>query len=323
MPAPFSRILVIYNPAAGPRRRRALSKVLRQLRTFGCDISLKATRARGDAEAFARQARQAREMNAEAPDVVVAAGGDGTINEVLNGMNGADLPLAIIPLGTANVLAAEIGLSSGAAAVARTIVEGDIMSAYLGSANGRVFAVMAGVGMDAEVVDSVSHRLKRWIGKGAYAWAIVRRLMRPLRARFDVVIDGETKLVASVVVANGHYYGGRFVCARNARLEIGEMHACLFKDATRLGAIRYLVWMALGRLEKLPSFEIVPCREVTVFPKTHGTTPDVVQGDGDIITTLPTRFEILRTPLKLLVPSEGKMSVQPFDNHSAHTAPPS
>jgi len=304
----FSKILVIYNPTAGARRRRALFKVLRELRALQCTVTLRATRSRGDAEAFARQARQASDMNAEAPDAIVAAGGDGTINEVLNGMNGADLPLAIIPLGTANVLAAEIGLSGEPAAVPRTIARGEIMSAYLGSANGRVFAVMAGVGMDAEVVDTVSQRLKRWVGKGAYAWAIVRRLTRPLGARFEVVIDGETKLVASLVVANGHYYGGWFVCAKDARLEIAEMHACLFKDDTRLGAIRYLIWMALGRLEKLPSFEVVPCREVTVFTKIHGTTPDVVQGDGDIITTLPTRFEILRVPLKLLVPSAGEIT---------------
>ncbi len=205
MPTKFSKVMIIYNPTAGRRRRRALYRVLRELRALQCKVSLRATRARGDAEAFARQARQSRDLDRSALDIIVAAGGDGTINEVINGMVGADLPLAIIPLGTANVLAAEIGLSQNAAQIAKTITEGDLQQVHMGSANGRVFAVMAGVGMDAEIVAEVSNRLKRWLGKGAYGIAILQRLMRPISARYRVAIGDQLYEVASLVVANGHY----------------------------------------------------------------------------------------------------------------------
>src|ERR1700748_1084353 len=112
------RLLLIHNPTAGWRRRHRLQAVLDALDRDGCTVTLKETTCRGDAEAFARAAR------AEDYDRVVVAGGDGTMNEAINGLADRRLPLAIVPMGTANVLAAEIGLGLSPAAIARTIVQG-------------------------------------------------------------------------------------------------------------------------------------------------------------------------------------------------------
>ncbi len=126
----------------------------------------------GDAE------KTANLLQAADFDVVVAAGGDGTINEVANGLikaTGAVPPLAIIPLGTANVLAEEIGLRGQPAAIAKAIACGDRITVHLGLANGRHFIMMAGVGFDAHVVANVDLALKRRTGKIAYAWRPWRR----------------------------------------------------------------------------------------------------------------------------------------------------
>src|SRR5262250_1795443 len=97
------RLTVIYNPAAGDRGRgRRFAQVIAELERLGCQVVVQPTAARGDAERFARAAGSA------ATDAVVAAGGDGTINEVINGLDGSGLPLGVIPLGTANVFAAEV-----------------------------------------------------------------------------------------------------------------------------------------------------------------------------------------------------------------------
>src|SRR5262249_60700955 len=149
--------------------------------------------------------------------LLVIAGGGGTINEAVNGLlsrgGGAASPLALVPLGTANVLANEIGLVTAPAAVARTIARGAAVRAYVGIANGRCFTAMAGAGFDAHVVAHVSLRLKRLLGKGAYVLESLRQLWRFPFPRYRVTIDGQSYDAASVIVAKGHYYGGRHLRA--------------------------------------------------------------------------------------------------------------
>ena len=171
------RLTVIFNPTAGARRGRRLEATLRILRDEGCALDLRQTKAAGDA------ARLARAIDPTATDLVVAAGGDGTINEVINGLvegGGASAPpaLAIVPLGTANVLAAEIGLGTSPRAIADAVLKGRTVSLSLGEANGRLFALMVGVGFDAQVVRHVDLALKRRIGKAAYLWETLWQLVR-------------------------------------------------------------------------------------------------------------------------------------------------
>ncbi|RDD62225.1 diacylglycerol/lipid kinase family protein [Ferruginivarius sediminum] len=113
---PVCRVAVIHNPVAGWRRRRYLRRVIDALRERGCEVRLRRTTAPGDAHAFAAEA--------EGCDVLAVAGGDGTVNEALNGLAGRHVPLSVIPLGTANVLAHELGLPRRPVALARAIVEG-------------------------------------------------------------------------------------------------------------------------------------------------------------------------------------------------------
>lgn len=287
------RLLVIYNPIAGRRRRRFLSRVLEALERRGLSVRLEPTRRRGDAEALARGARTG------GADRVVVAGGDGTINEALNGLEGPVPPLGIVPLGTANVLAHELGLGARAEAVAAAIAEGSPRAVTLGLVNGRRFSMMAGVGFDAHVVRDVSPRLKRAIGKGAYALETLRQLLVFAPRTYDLRIDGAAHRAASVIVCNGHYYGGKFVAAPAARLDAPEFQVVLFGRAGRLAILRYALALAFGRLPALADVTILPARTVEIA----GPTGEPVQADGDILAHLPARFDAVPEAAKLVGPA--------------------
>jgi diacylglycerol kinase family enzyme len=244
-------------------------------------------------------------------DVIVAAGGDGTINEVVNGLAnertgpggpGGALPLAVLPLGTANVLAAEIGLDPDPGALARTIAQGPMRPVALGQANGRLFGVVLGAGFDAHVVDGVDTGLKRWIGKGAYVWEAVRQLGRFGFPEYRVTLDGTCHTAASVIVTKGRYYAGRFVIAPEARFEAPELRVCLFSRPGAWNALRYAVALGLGRLARLPDVRVLPAREVLI----EGPEGDPVQGDGDIVTRLPVRVRVLPEALRIVMPCDDR-----------------
>ncbi len=289
------RILVIYNPSAGQWRRRRLKATLHALEVLGCVLTLHETTHPGDAEATAVG------LSAKDYDAVVAAGGDGTINEVANGLiraAGPIPPLAIIPLGTANVLAQEIGLRGPPAAVARAITGGPRQRVHLGRANGRHFIMMAGVGFDAHVVANVDLALKRHTGKIAY---VLEMLVQALRYGFPpchVTIDGRPFDARSVVVCNGRHYGGPFVAAPEASLGTPAFEVCLLERGGWAHVLRYGAALVLGRLSALPDVRILSGRLIRI----EGQKGLPVQGDGDIIAALPVEIDVAETTLDLVVP---------------------
>lgn len=289
------RILVIYNPSAGQWRRRRLKATLRDLEALGGELTLHETTRPGDAEATAQG------LSAKDYDVVVAAGGDGTINEVANGLikaTGPIPPLAIIPLGTANVLAQEIGLRGQSAVIARAIIEGPRQNVHLGQANGHHFIMMAGVGFDAHVVAHVDLALKRHTGKIAY---VLETLIQALRYGFPpcrVTIDGRSFDARSVVICNGRHYGGPFIAAPEASLGTPAFEVCLLERGGWIHALRYGAALVLGRLSTLPDVRILSGRVVRI----DGQKDLPVQGDGDIIATLPVDIVVAPETLDLIVP---------------------
>lgn len=294
-------VVVIHNPNAGRgRRRHRLHTVVEALQDAGSKVELRPTTLAGDARRFAREAVESA-ARGEGPDVVVAAGGDGTINDVVNGLAGGGVPLALLPLGTANVLAAEIGLEEHPAEIVRAILRGPAVPIYLGDVNGRRFTLMAGIGLDAEVVAAVNPRLKRATGKFAYAVATLQRWLMYRRHRFRIEIDGVMHEAAAAVVANGHYYAGRFVCADEARLTDPRLHVCLFEKPGRLQAVFYMVSLFGGFLPRLKSYRVVPGREIAILAE--GARP--VQGDGDVIARLPVLIRVADETVRLVMPVPG------------------
>lgn len=292
LPASGRRVLLVFNPAAG-RGRKRLGEILRRLESHGCAVTLRETAGPGDAAQIVRTA-------GEGYDVIAIAGGDGTINEAANGL--ADLAnppaLAIIPFGTANVLAWEIGLGIDAARTARTIAEGQPLEVHTGLINGRRFLLMAGVGFDAAVVASVDTHMKRLFGKGAYVWRMLAEMFHYRYPTFTVTVDGVVYRAASAVVAKGHFYGGQFICAPAASLAEPSFEVCLFLRGGSWHVLRYSLALALGRLDKLATFRIVRGYEVTI----DGPAGAPVQADGDLASALPATIRLSPQRLNLIYP---------------------
>lgn len=299
------RVLIVHNPTAGGSRARAGATIVR-LRRLGCHLEVRSTARRGDAEAFARAAV------GQGFDRVVAAGGDGTINEAIQGLAGTGLPLALLPLGTANVLAAEIGLGSEPAALAETIARGEPRSICLGRVRGadggvRFFTSMAGIGADAHAVAGINPDLKRLTGKGAYYAEILHQFLVFPFPYYRVSVEGAAYEAVSVVVANGRHYAGDYVLAPDARLAEPCLHVCLFEKAGRAAAFRYALAIQQGELSELPDYRIVTGRKVRI----EGPAGDPVQADGDIVAALPVEIEAVPDALRLVMPAGGATTSPP------------
>lgn len=174
-------------------------------------------------------------------------------------------------------------MPSSANAIADVIAGGPTRSIHVGTANGRRFVMMAGVGFDAHVVSRINPKMKRALGKLAYVLETLLALLRFPFPTYRVVLDGRAFEAASLVVANGHYYGGRFVCAPDARLDDGWFDVCLFGRAGAWYALRYAAALVLGRLQTLRDVVVIRARTVIVL----GDDAEPVQGDGDIVAHLP------------------------------------
>lgn len=287
------RVLVIYNPTAGRRRTALLNATLAALEGAGAQPRLRPTSERGDAEAFAREA------SPERWDAVVAAGGDGTINEVVNGLAGSSVPMGIIPLGTANVLAREIGLPAAPEELARTIVGGVSRGVRVGSVDGRLFSIMAGLGFDARVVDGMSLAAKRGVGRWAYGAESVKQVLLPLPPPFEIEVDERRCAAQGAIVCKGRLYGGSFVCAPEADIEKPSFEVVLIRPGGRLTLLQAALALFSGRLARSAAAHVVTATRVCAV-EPRGAP---IQADGDVVGRTPARITIDPRPLLLLAPS--------------------
>lgn len=294
-------LLVIYNPTAGRRRGGLLARVRAALAAAGVAVRTAATEARGDAARLARASRDA--------GTIAVAGGDGTINEAINGLAGGSARLALIPLGTANVLAAELGLPGDAEALARIAAGDTVRAIHLGQAElgdgARRFSMMAGVGFDAHVVAKVPPGLKRATGKLAYGAQMLVEWLRLRPRRYRITADGAAYECASAIVANGRFYAGRYVAAPEASLDRASFELVLFETGGRWAVLRYALALALGRLHAAKGVRIVRARDVSIEGAAASANGEPVHADGDLIGTLPARFTIAPERLSVLVAPRG------------------
>lgn len=303
--APDRAVLLILNPTAGRRRRGLVDGVIRRVRDLGWTVEVVETKAAGDARRIAETCEAARYS------VIAVAGGDGTINEVVNGLGrrAASGPaLGIIPLGTANVLAHELGLGFSAAAVAQTLTAGREILLQPGEATGaghtRQFSLMAGAGFDAKVVAGVSAPLKRRLGRAAYVWRSLVEVRRYHPVRYAVEIDGVRHEAASVIVTHGRHYAGPYVVAPDAALGRPLLHVCLFERWGRLQTLRFGLALLLGRLPRTSGYRVIAGHDIRVSVLSdageHRRQP--VQVDGDDALTLPVSIALAAGAVRLLRP---------------------
>src|SRR5512135_3565997 len=198
---------VIHNPVAGPKGVKRIDRVRAYLSARGLPFRIRETSAPGDAVVMAREAALA------GADVVVAVGGDGTMNEVADGLAGSATPLAFVPHGTGNVFAREFSLPESVEGCLDLLSTGKTISVRMAKANERRFVLLASAGFDAEVVERMHHRQKNLLGIAAYVLAGARHLLRSQPTLWLEFPGRERVEAQSVIVTRGRKYGGNVTIA--------------------------------------------------------------------------------------------------------------
>jgi diacylglycerol kinase family enzyme len=291
-------MLIVFNPIAGQGRRRRLDRALATLRRLGCRHVVVETTHPGHAASLA----QAAALGGAA--IVVAAGGDGTIAEVAGGLAGTAAALGVLPLGTANVFARELGISVRPEVAAVGLAEPRAVSVHPGIArfadgSTRLFVQMLGAGFDAAVVANLDPGLKHRFGRGAYVWQTMRELGRyrfpPLRVSFE---DHEV-VVSSVIVSKGRLYAGRHLLAPAADITRPGFEVALFHNAGPISAAAYGAALPCNLLPRMPGLTLHHATRLRI--EGQGVA---VQADGDFAGFLPVEVQPALAPL-LVLPGRG------------------
>jgi diacylglycerol kinase (ATP) len=313
LPTIYRNIHLIYNPAAGRLQRAGenpVHKAREALEEHGHGVTLAPTAAPGEASELAGAAARS------GADLIMAAGGDGTINEVLNGVIHTGVPMAVLPLGTANVLATELGLDRAtekAAALTGELVPEKIAAGLLRTAddNSRYFLMMAGIGLDANIVVEVDLELKKRLGKIAY-WIGGFGKLGETFPEFDVRI-GEEKFNSSfTLAARVRNYGGDLEIAKSACLLDDYFEVVAFEGEDSFQYLKYFTGVLANLLDKMDGVTIRRATELELDSPRGGDVH--IQVDGELVGKLPARLEIVPEALTLLMPAEFRTEFAPTDS---------
>ena len=290
------RFALVFNSKAGLAVPRLLDGVLGVLRESGVEVFQLA--ARNATEAAERVAETALQGSC---DAVIAAGGDGTFRAVATGAAASGLAVGIIPLGTGNVLAHEIGLVRRARTVADVLLSGPEIAARGGLVNGEPFFLMLGAGFDARVVARLNYRTKRTFGRGAYTYPVLKTLAEGPRV-FDVELDGRRFEASWVILSFASRYGSSFVLTRDAGFGGDVLVAVVMEARSSFGIVGCAMSLALGWLAK-PETRPAGVHVLPIKLARIGRLSSVpVEVDGDASGASPVEVSADGVRVRLIVP---------------------
>lgn len=286
----MNKILVILNPAARGERAKTLRESIERL---SHRIVIRETRKPGDAEALAERAVQ------QGVKTVIAAGGDGTVNEVVNGIAEADVTFGVLPVGTMNVFALELGIEGTDLRRAWSVIErGETREIDLPMGNGEYFVQLAGVGLDAEVVRQTTPDFKKALGPVSYVLSLAQVAARKPPRIVVTAADGVVREGSFVLVGNGRFYGGPLVLFRGAKLDDGLLDVVVFKNQSHWDLMRYLQAILFGNHHELPDVEYFQTSSLEVTSDQE--VP--VELDGEMAGFVPFKFGFASRRLRVLAP---------------------
>lgn len=286
----MNKILVILNPAARGDRAKSL---IDSIRNLSIRAVVRVTAAAGDAEAMAERGVE------QGFRTIVAAGGDGTVNEVVNGIGTADVALGILPVGTMNVFALELGIPMNNLRRAWEVIErGHERAVDLAMGNGEYFVQLAGVGLDAEVVRQTTPDFKRALGPVSYVVSLAQ--VAAGRPPVLTVTDaaGHKRTGCFVLVGNGRFYGGPLVLFRDAALDDGLLDVVIFKNQSHWDVMRYVHAILFQAHPELHDVEYFQTPRLRV--ESDADVP--VELDGEITGSVPVEFRLAKRRLRVLAP---------------------
>ena len=293
--------LVVINPVAGNVRVRQVQNFLSQLASSRrwC-LEIHVTTGHNEVSALVRQ------KVGQGVDFVIVIGGDGTLSEVATGLVYANVPLAILPLGTGNVVAQELGLPLDVEAASRVISGSHCLSSLdVMQVDQRVFVSHISLGLYALVAQETSVLDKRRFGRGAYLWNVIRKMRERRAWRFDLWVDDQPYLVKAsmVLLANAGAVGlSSLRWGHNIRLDDGQIDLCVVKGRTLAEYAQSLWHMSRGDYERDPNIWRLPVRR-RVSIRTRGPLP--VRADGEIIGHHSVEINILPKAIQIVRPLDG------------------
>jgi diacylglycerol kinase (ATP) len=298
------RALLVANLQSGAgRSRKALVPVIEELARAGIRAEVHVTRGPWDAAEAARGAVGRHPL-------LVVAGGDGTVNEVLNGAAGSDLPVGLVPTGTHNVLAHELGIPSDPIEAARVVCRGHSRVLDLGRANDRYFILWTGIGFDAQVASRVKPGVKKVLGSAAFVLAALEEVLtydpQPIRVRVD---SAEEKVGYFVVVGNAKHYTRFVELTPYSDMSDGKLEVAIFKNRDLLHVVRYFLtttWMGPGGV---PDVEIVQGERVRL----DADARVLAHVDCELLGSTPIEVEVAPRAFRLLVPERGQAGAAPTE----------
>ncbi|HEX4202093.1 MAG TPA: diacylglycerol kinase family protein [Chthoniobacterales bacterium] len=282
------KVCIIFNPAARGGKAVSLYAELKELA--------------GDTPIFtAPEAETITELAAslveQGYDHIIVAGGDGTVNGVINGIDSKDVLLSVLPVGTMNVFAYELGIRSSQLKKCWELIQhGQPKSVDLVLANQNYFVQLAGVGLDALTLQATDLQMRKTIGPVSYVLAAAKVIGRPapdLKLQFE---DGSEAAGRFVLIGNGRFYGGPFSLFREARNDDGLLDLLIFKHQSYLDIFRYLQGVLMGNHIDFPDIEY---RRVT-SAQVMSDQPVPLELDGDIAGSTPVHFAIAPSKLQVI-----------------------
>jgi YegS/Rv2252/BmrU family lipid kinase len=308
MATELKNALLIHNPNAGNGgngRRQMLDEARRIFATGGIEAELAETKGPGHATEIAHRASE------EGRELVIACGGDGTLNEVVNGLaanqNGHRVPLALLPGGTANILAKELDLPWDIPSAAEKLLRGEVKDIALGLATPllqpekkKYFLSVAGAGPDGMIVYSIDLELKARVGILAYWWQGARQVFSYKFQRFRVSTPDESVEASLVIVGRTKNYGGPFQITTRASLFENQFESLALTTQSGFKYLSYLPSLWMGKLRGTEGVYYYKSDSVVCEPLDD--KPVYAQIDGEPLARLPVEFKIIPHALKLLVP---------------------
>jgi len=321
------RAELIYNPYGGQVIvRHELDNVVALLSRCGWDVALRETGQPLEATELARQAVR------KGAEVVIAAGGDGTVNEIANGLVNTDVALGVLPVGTTNSWALQMGIPAlnpmlpGTPVAkliadleeriarplpanyyrkvlldaARVLVEGRTVAVDVGEISGRYFLMWAGIGLDAAVLESMTWKEKRALGTWAYVFTAIGSGYRYSSTDVCLNLDGKAVWTTTplIVVSNIQLYGGVMSIAARACVNDAKLDVCVFKGAGLFTFMQHAIKVLSQRHLQDPQTESYQCSEIVI----ESAIPLPVHVDGDPFTRTPVTIRTVPSALKVIVP---------------------
>lgn len=274
----MKKVFIIANPIAGGSSKKKLEKALSLLKTLGYIPELLWTETQEDGTKLSKEI--VKNYPPETIHAIIAAGGDGTFNEVANGLIGTDIPMAILPLGTTNVLAKELGIPKdmeGALSLIKKNPSRIFPAIIKLNGKGRYFLLMAGIGFDGEAVYGVNKRFKRFSGKIAYILSGFKNFINYSPVPMRIKIDQTEVLGYNAVVCKSACYGGHFRMAPDANPEDPALYAVVFTGGRRLHLLRYVAGVISARHVLFKDVIYRKASRVIIDAERH------VQIDGDYL----------------------------------------